>query len=522
MSSRLSAVIIRLLAKIAASLTRTSSFGYFALNSAARPRTDASEDKSAFMRSTDWFPLSDTTWVRAVVPRVSSRQTIITIAPISAMAVAVALPMPELAPVTRQTFPFISAASGVDLNTGPMCPANYLGSPARPDVDFPSLPSRGASAARAASARSLTAPEAHAYLRRLIRWGSLSDQTLYDQVARKTLTETLHLGKGETITIETWGNGLPLAKRFLLEARRLGAIPILLFEDESTYIESISVTPKDVLGTMGRHEYGLLAGSDAYLFIPGPPIGAYAPRLNRQVVAESTRYNASWYEAAEKAKLRGARLPFGFVGIDYSKLLGKKPEEIARNQLKAALVDLTSVGARGLAIAQQMQDGAVATLRTGEETVEFTLKGEVVVEDGVVDASDVEKGNNVTYIPPGLVSKQVESASVSGSLKLSPTITRLGLLKDAVLEFKGGKLVKWRSKGSPAMLSELIEGLQPEKRVLSLVTIGINPSMKYENGQDRMVAGALAVSGFGLSGIIRKGTLSVGGRSIVLKGRLSS
>jgi len=350
----------------------------------------------------------------------------------------------------------------------------------------------------------------------------LSDQALYDRVAKKTLTETLHLGKGETLTIETWGNGLPLAKRFVLEARRLGAIPVLILEDESTYIESIRVTPKDVLGIMGRHEYNLLAGSDAYVFIPGPPIGAYSPKLNRQEVADSTKYNASWYEAAEKARLRGARLPFGFVGRDYGRLLGKKPEEIARNQLKAALADLGSIGARGRAIAAQMMDGVVATLSTGKERLEFNLKGEVVVEDGVVDASDVESGYNVTYIPPGLVSKQVETTSAAGSLKLSRTITRLGLLKDATLEFNGGKLVKWRSSGSPGILSELIEGLQPEKRVLSLVTIGINPSMKYDNGQDRMVAGALAVSGFGLSGIIRNGSLSLGGTSIVQKGRLSS
>jgi leucyl aminopeptidase (aminopeptidase T) len=367
-----------------------------------------------------------------------------------------------------------------------------------------------------------TAPRAHSYLGRHARSTSLSDQTLYDQVARKTLIETLHLAKGETLTIETWGNGLPLAKRFVLEARRLGAVPILLFEDESTYIESIGVTPKDVLGSMGRHEYGLLAGSDAYVFIPGPPIGAYAPKLDRKLVADSTKYNALWYEAAEKARLRGARLPFGFVGRDYAKLLGKTPEEMARNQLKAALVDLGSIGARGRAMAQQMQDGVVATLESGKERAELTLKGEVAVEDGVVDAADVEGGDNMTYIPPGFVSKQVEPTSVTGTLRLSPTITRLGRLIDASLEFDGGRLVGWRSKGSSKMLSELVESLQPEKRALSLVTVGINPSMKYDNGQDRMVAGALGVGGFGFSGIIRNGTLSLGGRPLVRKGRLSS
>ncbi len=348
----------------------------------------------------------------------------------------------------------------------------------------------------------------------------MSDQGLYDQVAAKTLSESLHLQKGETLTIETWSNGLPLAKRFLLEARRLGAAAILLLEDEPTYIEGLSLTPKDALGKMGRHEYGLLAGSDAYVFIPGPPIGAYAPKLNRQAVADSTRYNASWYEAARKAKLRGARLPFGFVGPDYSKLVGKKPEEIARNQLKAALVDLKSLGARGRAISERMQDGEVAMLRTGKEKLEFSLKGEVVVEDGVVDSSDVESGENVTYIPPGLVSKQVDPSSATGSLSISPAVTRLGLLKDARLQFKGGKLIKWQSKGSRGLLAELIEAVEPEKRALSLVTIGLNPSMKYENGQDRMVAGAVSVSGFGFSGIVRKGSLSLAGKPLVQQGRL--
>jgi leucyl aminopeptidase (aminopeptidase T) len=441
-----------------------------------------------------------------------------------AMAAAVALPRPELAPVTRQTSPCTPSVSSVDLNSWPTRPANYFRFPAQPGADLPRLVLPRRSRGERGVGPPKHRPEAHAYLRRATRWGSLSgEQELYDQVARKTLTETLHLGKGETVTIETWGNGLPLAKRLIVEARRLGAIPVLLLEDESIYIESIGVTPKDVLGAMGRHEHGLLAGSDAYVFIPGPPIGAYAPKLDRQAVADSTRYNASWYKAAEKARLRGARLPFGFVGKDYAKLLGKRPEEIAENQLKAALVDLRSLGTRGRAIAQQMQDGTAAMLRTGEEIIRFTLRGEVVVEDGVVDGGDVESGNNVTYVPPGLVSKQVELGSASGSLKLSPTITRLGLLEDATLEFEGGKLVKWRSGGSANMLSELIGGLQPEKRVLSLVTIGINPSMKYENGQDRMVSGALGVSGFGLSGIIRKGTLSLsGGRQIVRSGRLSS
>jgi leucyl aminopeptidase (aminopeptidase T) len=346
------------------------------------------------------------------------------------------------------------------------------------------------------------------------------DEALYSKVARRILTETLRLKKGETLTIETWSNGLPLARRLVVEARRIGAIPVVVLEDESAYLEGVKVTPKDVLGTMGKHEYGLLGGSDVYVFIPGPPIGAYSPHLSRQEAADSTKYNASWYEAAEKAGLRGARLPFGYVGKEYAQLYRKKPEEFVRHQLKAALADSRNISARGKAVGQVLEEGARATIQAGSKKLELTLKGELEVEDGIVDAEDVAAGHNMTYVPAGYVLKQVDPASAKGKVGLSPSATRLGLLKDAELEFEGGKLTRWKSRGSKKMLDELVKAVQPEKRALSFVTVGINPLMRYENGQDRMVAGAMSVGGFGFSGIVRKGSLTVGGKALVQKGKL--
>jgi leucyl aminopeptidase (aminopeptidase T) len=348
-----------------------------------------------------------------------------------------------------------------------------------------------------------------------------SDEALYDKVARKVISETLRMKKGETLTIESWNNGLPFARRLVVEARRIGAIPIVVFEDESAYIEGVRVTPNDVLGSMGRQEYGLLAGSDAYVFIPGPPIGAYSPRLSRQEVADSTKYNRSWYEAAEKARLRGARFPFGYVGKDYARLLRKRPEEVARNQLKAALADFSAISASGRAIGEVMSDGAKATLLTAGSKLEFAPKGELEIQDGVVDEEDVAGGDNMAYVPSGYVSKQVDPTSAKGTVTLSPVVTRLGLLADAKLEFEGGKLVGWKSRGSPKMLAELVEAVEPEKRTLSSIMVGLNPLMKYDNAQDRMVSGAVGLAGFGFLGTVRRGSLTVAGKALVQKGKLA-
>ena len=98
----------------------------------------------------------------------------------------------------------------------------------------------------------------------------------------------------------------------------------------------------------------------------------------------------------------------------------------------------------------------------------------------------------------------------------------LGLLADAKLEFEGGKLVGWKSKTSSRTLKDLVEAVQPEKRTLSSITVGLNPLMKYENGQDRMVSGAIGLGGFGFSGIVRRGSLSEAGTTLVQKGKLTS
>ena len=363
---------------------------------------------------------------------------------------------------------------------------------------------------------------AHSYLRPPVISAALSsDEALYNKVARKVISETLRMKKGETLTIESWNNGLPFVRRLVVEARRIGAIPVVIFEDESAYIEGVRVAPKDVLGSMGKQEYGLLAGSDAYVFIPGPPIGAYSPRLSRQEVADSTKYNRSWYEAAEKARLRGARFPFGYVGKDYAKLLRKRPEEVARHQLKAALADFSGISARGRALGQALQDGAQGTVLTTGGKLEFALRGYLEIQDGLVDENDVEGGDNMAYVPPGYVSKQVDPASASGTVALSPAVTRLGLLAEARLEFEEGKLVGWKSSGSPKILAELVEAVEPEKRALSSVMVGLNPLMRYENGQDRMVSGAIGLSGFGFMGTVRRGSLAVAGKALVHKGKLA-
>ena len=345
-------------------------------------------------------------------------------------------------------------------------------------------------------------------------------RTLNSQVVRKILTESLSLKRGETLTVETWNSGLAFAKEVVKQARRMGCIPILIFEDEPTYLDGVKHTPNEILGLMGKHEYGLLAATSAYVFIPGPPLGVYYKRITRKEFSNATKYNSSWYDAATKAKLRGVRLTFGYVGNDMARFLGKPVREIVNAQLRAALADFGKISAKSKAFAKRFEDGAHVSLRSGGTELRFKLKGELEVEDGIVDKKEVSSGQNMAYIPPGLVLKEVDKNSAKGKVKLSPSLTRFGVASKGVLEFKRGKLVRWSSPESQDTLDKLLASISEKNRILSTFTLGLNEKFGYGFGQDRFVAGAVGIGGFGFTGILQKANATIDGTQIVTAGRL--
>lgn len=341
----------------------------------------------------------------------------------------------------------------------------------------------------------------------------------FDKLASKILDESLRLQKGEAITIETWNNGLPFARRVLIEAKKRGAHPLLLMEDEEAFIEAAKTVSEENLGHMGKHEYNLLASTNAYVFIPGPPIGTYTKAVTPQRKAVSTAYNNSWYEAAEKAGLRGARLSFGYVDHDLASVYGKKADTMAALQIKASLVDYRQIGDLGRKIAAQMEDSSEASVASKGE-LRLSLKGDIVIEDGIVDEQDIAEGNNVVYVPPGRVQKGVDPNSLSGEAEFSSALTTWGLVEGIKVRFKEGTLQAITCRRGGKNLQRWLDTIPAEKRRVSSVEIGLNPVLKYRYGQDRFVSGSVTVNLPRLAAVAEKATLTIRGKEQVRKGRL--
>ena len=344
--------------------------------------------------------------------------------------------------------------------------------------------------------------------------------SLYRNVAKKVLSETLRMKKGECVTVETWNNGLAFAKHVVAETRAMGCTAIMVFEDEPTHVDGVRRSPKESLGIMGKNEYSLLSGSDAYIFIPGPVLSAYSKTLTSLERTDSTKYNMSWYEAAKKAGLRGARMVYGYVGRDMARVIGKNVDDIVKGQLKAALADYGVISRHAGRVASLLGDGTQVSLESGGANLTLALKGEMEVEDGIVDEKDVEEGGNMTYMPPGVVTKEVDPTSVNGTVKVSESITRLGMLHGGEFKLKEGTITGWKTKDR-ALVEKFLKPLPDEKRRVRTMAVGLNPVLRYGFGQDRFVLGALTLEFPGFNAIVRNASVSAGGQPLMRKGALS-
>lgn len=331
----------------------------------------------------------------------------------------------------------------------------------------------------------------------------MPDESLPALLAQRYLGPSLRLRRGENVLIETWNHTLPYAAACVLEARRLGAHPLLVLEDEGAWFRSLDTLPTPARWTkMGSHEWSAVADSDAYVFFPGP---ADRPRLlglpdpvRRSLFPD----NPEWHRRATKRKLRMLRSILGYASDSQAARWGVNGPGW-RNQLVQATINPDP-----LAMAADAKRAA-AKLRMGKEMritapngsdLTVKLRGRRPrVDDGIVDAPDLALGQNVTVSPPGSVVVAVDERSAEGmAIANRPSFLPSGRAETGQWEMRGGRVTNfWYSEGQAAF-EAAYQKAPKGKEVVSLFSLGINPALAPGTPQvEDQEAGAV---GLGIGG----------------------
>jgi aminopeptidase len=318
------------------------------------------------------------------------------------------------------------------------------------------------------------------------------------KLARSILRNNLQVKPGENVTIEAWPHTLPWAVALAREARRMNALPVIHYEDEDAYWDTVESGGAKLLGQKPTHEWASLAKTDVYIHMWGP---GDRVRLNAIPESQSTqlfKWNDSWYETAKKAGLRGARLEIGRPYPSLAKIYGADLDGWTHDLIQATMVDPASLAKAAAPLVRALKSGKRIHI-THKNGTDLTLglSGRTpVANTGRLSAADLKLPfRMLTTLPSGSVRVALDESVADGVI----VGNRTNYYDDRVateprFEFANGRLTSATfGSGGDEFDADFKKGGKGRDQPGQL-SIGLNPKLHNTPQVEDLEAGAVMVS----------------------------
>jgi aminopeptidase len=360
-----------------------------------------------------------------------------------------------------------------------------------------------------------------------------------ETLARRVLRDNLRAKKGESVVIESWAHTLPYATAFVEEARRIGAQPTLLYEDEAAWWKAVRSKQFGPFAHLSKAEKAAVAAADVYVYFWGPEDFGKAANLPGDTGERVTAWNPEWYSAAKKGGLRGVRMSLGFLGNPVAKKFGFDGGDLREKVAEAGATDAGTMAKKGRKVVERLRRGKQLRVRHGNGTdLRINLKGiKSRVDVGIVDdaARKLPRGM-LTNNPTGLILSAVDQSQASGTIVGNRAVYDLGTFErsdGARWTLARGHLTEHAMGEGAAAFDKAFKRSKKGFDQLGYFSIGLNPASKGIPPAEDTEEGAvlLSVGNNELAGgrnkvpfrgyaMIGGATVEVDGRPIVRAGRI--
>jgi leucyl aminopeptidase (aminopeptidase T) len=358
-----------------------------------------------------------------------------------------------------------------------------------------------------------------------------------DRLARTVLRQRLHVKPRENVTIEAFSSTLPWAAGFVREARRIGAHPLVLFEDEASYWAAVRDGRASLLGTPGEHEWAGLGATDVYIYFWGPSEIERRSRLAEKVRDQLTAFNARWYDVARKAGLRGARMGIAWATERNAALWGVPLERWRRQLLDASTRDPATLRPDAERVRRALSKGRTVRLRHANGT-DLTLglrQRPVHVALGeVTPASRRTRFGLLASVPDANVFTAIDEDTAEGTLVANrATAYAREPVRGGRWRFERGRLRgSGYGSGASGLRSDFRSAGTGRDRP-SFLEVGLDPGLRATPLHEESELGAVTVGVGGNAGFggatrcdflayltLAGGDVDIDGRPLVRAGRI--
>jgi leucyl aminopeptidase (aminopeptidase T) len=325
-----------------------------------------------------------------------------------------------------------------------------------------------------------------------------SDSRRETAFARAVLTKYLQVRPGENVTIEGWSRMLPYASALARETRRLKAYPLVLYEDEEGYWDSVDAREDEVLGAAPSHEWAALGKTDVYIHMWNAGDRLRMEKLGEKRGGKLFGWNPAWYKAAAKAGLRGSRLDIGRPFPNLAKVYGVDIGKWRDQLVDATLVSPEQMYATGAPIARALERGRRIRIHDDRGT-DLTLglaHRPARVEVGRVTPKDKKfPFSMLSLLPAGNVRVALDESVADGTIIANrASYNDTGMSTGGWFEFRKGRLVgHGYATGAKLFDKDFAKGGKGRDRP-GYLAIGLNPQLHNTPQLEDREAGAITVS----------------------------
>ncbi len=361
-------------------------------------------------------------------------------------------------------------------------------------------------------------------------------------VARNILAHALRVRRGESVTIETWSATLPWAESLVLEARALGAEPMLLLEDEDTYWSSLERVPVNHLGRIGPQEWAALKHTNAYVALLGPLDTVREERMPAPLTNRIMSNDHEWFQIVERFGVRCVRWDLGRTSEVWARRYGLDLAAWRNELVDASLVDPRTFQRDGRWLGERFRRGRELRI-THPNGTDLTLElagRAAVVDDGVIDEQDVRAGKVMTVMPSGVTSISVRESAGDGTLVAN--VTGVMFLEGNQTPLNGGswtirrgRITDYGFSGGGEAFRRAFQRLGAVAFRPGFVSVGLNPKISsipllfdqslgtitFEVGRNSAMGGSTRAPHVAAYLALRGGRLEVDGTPVVDRGRIA-
>lgn len=359
-----------------------------------------------------------------------------------------------------------------------------------------------------------------------------------DELARHVLKRRLGIKRGEALVVESFPSSLPWATAFVRQARRMDARPLLLFEDERTYWDTIDSGHVDTIGTPPESEWALLEASDVYVYFWGPENHARRSRLPEAVAAKASAYNREWYDRARRAGLRGVRMEMAKVTPANARFYQIPFREWRNAILTATMRDPSDLKRPIERVSRALARGREVRL-TAPGGTDITLAldhGPIRTFDGRCERPGPRRWrfSVMATVPSAVVGSRLKTSVAEGTIAANrPSYLGTGVAHGGTARFQGGHLVRLSFRAGGNAVRKEYAASSRGRDLVGFIEVGLDPALHGLPDLEDCEAGAVTLglgtnTSWGGSNrtdfmtwlTVAGGRLTVDGQDVVRSGRV--